>query len=66
MSGELDPSVSDPQFIDELLCLSAGLKVLTLPDPKTAPAVDPVRLLDAMLQRARARRPAGFPALGRS
>ena len=57
MSGELNPSVSDGQFIDELLCLSAGLKVLTLPDPKTAPTVDPVRLLDAMLERARAPRP---------
>jgi hypothetical protein len=48
---QLPADLSNDQIIDQILCVTAGLKVITLPDPKTAYVVDQVAVLDGLLAR---------------
>jgi hypothetical protein len=47
----LPTELSNDEIVDQILCVAAGLKVMTLPDPKTAYVVDQVGVLDALLGR---------------
>jgi len=47
----LPTTLSNDEIVDQILCVAAGLKVMTLPDPKTAYVVDQVGVLDALLGR---------------
>ncbi|WP_349897728.1 TetR/AcrR family transcriptional regulator [Parafrigoribacterium soli] len=49
--SQLPADLSNDQIIDQILCVTAGLKVITLPDPKTAYVVDQVAVLDGLLAR---------------
>jgi AcrR family transcriptional regulator len=49
IDGRVRLGISDDLIIDQILSLAAGLRVMTLPDPKTSYVVDQVALLDSML-----------------